>query len=377
LERKIRSVRPTRIGDDDVVSTKAMQSPRVPGDDSRWHAVMTRDAAADGRVYYSVSTTGVFCRPSCWSRRPRREHVRFHASAAEALRAGYRPCLRCRPTGESLAQTHVALVTNACALLDSTATPVRLATLAAQAGLSPYHFHRLFKRVTGVTPREFADARRRARLDGALKKRGRITDAIYDAGFGSAGHFYGKAAAALGMTPRQYRSGGENMEIQYAVSRCSLGHVLVAQSTRGVCAILLGDDAGTLVRDLEGRFPRARLVLGRRALDASLRSVVGHLNAPESALELPLDVRGTAFQQRVWRALRDIAPGTTRTYADIARVLDQPTAARAVAAACAANPLAVAVPCHRVVRGDGSLAGYRWGVDRKKELLRREASRHQ
>ena len=353
-----------------------MPSPRVPADDSRWHAVMTRDATADGRFYYSVSTTGVFCRPSCSSRRPRREHVRFHRSAAEALGAGFRPCLRCRPTGESLAQTHVALVTKACALLDSTAAAVPLATLAARAKLSPYHFHRLFKRVTGVTPREFADARRRARLDGALRKQVRITDAIYDAGFGSAGHFYGNAGSALGMTPRQYRSGGENMDIQYAVSRCSLGHVLVARSTRGVCAILLGDDAGTLVRDLEGRFPRARLVMGRRALDASLRSVVGHLDAPQSALDLPLDVRGTAFQQRVWRALRDIAPGTTRTYTDIARALDQPTAARAVAAACAANPLALAVPCHRVVRGDGSLAGYRWGVDRKKELLRREASRH-
>ena len=353
-----------------------MQSPRVPLDDSRWRAVTTRDAAADGRFYYSVSTTGVFCRPSCASRCPRREHVRFHGSTAEALCAGYRPCLRCRPTGESLAQKHVALVTEACALLDSTTAAVPLATLAARAGLSPYHFHRLFKRVTGVTPREFADARRRARLDGALRKQVRITDAIYDAGFGSAGHFYANAGAALGMTPRQYRSGGENMDIQYAVSRCSLGRVLVAQSTRGVCAILLGDDAGTLVRDLEARFPRARLVMGRRALDASLRAVVAHLDAPESALDVPLDVRGTAFQQRVWRALRDIAPGTTRTYADIARALDRPTAARAVAAACAANPLAVAVPCHRVVRGDGSLAGYRWGVDRKKELLRREASRH-
>jgi AraC family transcriptional regulator of adaptative response/methylated-DNA-[protein]-cysteine methyltransferase len=352
-----------------------MPSTRVPVDESRWQAVMTRDRHSDGRFFYSVSTTGVFCRPSCPSRRPRREHVRFHGSAADAMRAGHRPCLRCKPTGESLAQTHVALVTKACALLDSTATTVPLATLAARAELSPYHFHRLFKRVTGVTPREFAAARRRARLAGALRTQPRITDAIYDAGFSSAGHFYAKAGAALGMTPGQYRSGGEHMDIRYAVSRCSLGHLLVAQTTRGVCAILIGDDAGTLVRDLEARFPRAHLVMGRRALEASLEAVVAHLDAPDTAFDLPLDVRGTAFQQRVWRALRDITPGTTSTYSAIARALGHPTAARAVAAACAANPLAVAVPCHRVVRGDGSLAGYRWGVDRKQELLRREASR--
>jgi AraC family transcriptional regulator of adaptative response/methylated-DNA-[protein]-cysteine methyltransferase len=343
--------------------------------DSRWAAVAARDVRADGTFFYSVSTTGVYCRPSCGARRPRPEHVRFHATAEAAEAAGFRPCRRCRPDGPPPERVQAARIAQACRLLERAEpgqTP-RLSTLARHAGLSPYHFHRLFKAATGLTPRRYAAAHRASRVRRALEKGdGTVTEAMYDAGFSSGSRFYEASDAMLGMTPTRYRNGGVQTEIRFAVGECSLGSILVAQSARGVCAILLGDDPGALVRDLQDRFPRATFVGGDRAFEQTIARVVSLVEHPARRFDLPLDLQGTAFQQRVWQALRKIPIGTTATYADIAARIGAPAAARAVAQACSRNPVAVAIPCHRVVRMDGSLSGYRWGVERKKALLERE-----
>lgn len=246
----------------------------------------------------------------------------------------------------------------------------KLEELAEQAGLSPHHFHRVFKGVTGLTPREYAVAHRDRRVREELdRRRGTITDAMYEAGFSSSGRFYEHVPQRLGMTPSEYRSGGANTEIRFAVGECSLGSILVAQSDRGVCAIWLGDDPDRLSRDLQDRFPRATLVGGDPAFEKTVATVIGFVERPALGLDLPLDVRGTAFQQRVWQALRRVPPGRTVTYAELARRIGVPSGTRAVAGACAANMLAVAIPCHRVVRTDGSVSGYRWGVERKRTLL--------
>jgi AraC family transcriptional regulator of adaptative response/methylated-DNA-[protein]-cysteine methyltransferase len=263
-----------------------------------------------------------------------------------------------------------------CRLIDAPDAPPSLADLAARAKMSPYHFHRVFKAVTGVTPRAYAAAGRTARVRRELRDAKKsVTEAIYDAGFGSGSRFYETSAATLGMTPRDYRAGGAYQQIRFAVAECSLGSVLIAQSARGLCAILLGDDPAALVRDLQDRFPRATLVGADAAFERTIARVIGFLETPARGLDLPLDVRGTAFQQRVWQALRAIPAGTTLSYAEIAARIGQPGAARGVAQACAANALAVAIPCHRVVRTDGSLSGYRWGVERKRQLLAKERAR--
>jgi AraC family transcriptional regulator of adaptative response/methylated-DNA-[protein]-cysteine methyltransferase len=340
---------------------------------ARWQAVLDRDRSADGRFVYSVSTTGVYCRPWCPSRRPLRRHVRFHGTAAEAAREGFRPCRRCRPDELQGAGASARRVAEICRTLERAAAPPRLVSLAARAGLSPSHFHRVFKAATGLTPRAYFAAHRGARVRRALVEEGRrVTDAIYDAGFSSAGRFYESAPRMLGMSPTQYRAGGAGAAIRFAVGECSLGSVLVAQTAKGVCAVMLGDDPEALVRELQDRFPRGTLIGGDRSFERTVAAVVGYIEAPSRGLDLPLDVRGTAFQQRVWRALAAIPAGTTMTYAELAARLRMPHAARAVGSACAANPVAVAIPCHRVVRTDGSLAGYRWGIDRKRALLERE-----
>ncbi len=347
---------------------------RIPTEqDARWAAVVARDARADGTFYYSVSTTGVYCRPSCPSRRANPKNVRFHASTADAERAGFRPCQRCRPGQPSVAEVHAATVGNICRWLARAERIPTLEALAKRAGLSPYYFHRVFKAVTGLTPRAYAEAVRARRIRRTLKRSKSVTDAIYEAGFNSAGRFYHTADRFLGMSPRNYRAGGAGAEIHFAVGECSLGSILVAQSARGICAILLGDDPDALVKDLQDRFPRARLVGGDPSFEEVVARVVGFVEAPAIGLQLPLDVRGTAFQQRVWQALSEIPIGATATYADIAGRLGTPRSTRAVAQACAANPLAVAIPCHRVIKTDGSLSGYRWGIDRKQALLDREA----
>ena len=343
-------------------------------DAARWEAVRRRDRAADGAFWYSVRTTGVYCRPSCAARLPRRENVAFHATPAAAEKAGFRPCKRCRPTEAALAEGQAQAVAQACRLIERSDEMPTLAALARHAGMSRFHFHRVFKAVTGVTPKAFADAHRARRVRAALAGKSSVTAAIYDAGFNSSGRFYAASPALLGMTPKDFRAGGAGAEIRFAVGQCSLGSILVAATRKGICAISLGDDADALLRDLQDRFPKARLIGGDRAFERTVARVVGFIEAPARGLDLPLDVRGTAFQQKVWQALRKIPPGTTATYSEIAKRIGRPKAVRAVGQACANNAIAVAIPCHRVVRTDGSLSGYRWGLARKRALIDREVA---
>lgn len=341
--------------------------------DQRWSTVVARDPKADGKFYYSVRTTGVYCRPSCGSRTPRPENVRFFLTAAEAEQAGFRPCKRCKPDQPSLVEQHAELVASLCRQIESAETPPSLAVLAQAAGMSTFHVHRVFKAVTGLTPKTYAAAHRANKIRDELVRRGSVTDAIYGAGYNSNGRFYEESNRLLGMTPTTFRSGGDKAAIRFALGQCSLGAILVAASERGVCAILIGDDPETLACDLQDRFPKADLIGGDAGFEEWVAKVVGFVEMPKLGLDLPLDIRGTAFQQRVWRALREIPAGSTVSYTEIAQRIGSPKAVRAVAGACAANALAVAIPCHRVVRNDGNLSGYRWGVERKRALLEREA----
>lgn len=343
------------------------------GDDARWAAVRARDASADGSFYYSVKTTGVYCRPSCAARPAKPENVAFHATAAAAERAGFRPCKRCKPDQPPLAERQAGQVAALCRLIESSEQVPTLEELASHAGLSAFHTHRMFKAVTGVTPKAYAAAHRAHRVRGELRTRGTVTEAIYGAGYNSPARFYEQSNAVLGMTPTRYRAGGRDLEIRFAIGACTLGSILVAATPRGVCAILLGDDPQELAHDLERRFPRARLIGADAGFEQLVAQVVGMVEQPRLGTKLPLDIRGTAFQQRVWKALCRIPAGKTASYAAIASRIGAPRAVRAVAQACAANALAVAIPCHRVVRTDGDLSGYRWGVERKRELLDREA----
>jgi AraC family transcriptional regulator of adaptative response/methylated-DNA-[protein]-cysteine methyltransferase len=341
-------------------------------DESRWQAVVRRDRAADGVFYYAVRTTGVYCRPSCAARLAKRANVRFFTTCAQAERAGFRPCRRCRPDQAPLAKRQQDAVARACRLIEEAADAPKLTDLARSVGMSRFHFHRVFKKFTGVTPKAYAAAHRAGRLRDELGRGATVTEAIYGAGFRSNGRFYAYSTEQLGMTPTAFRGGGDGATIRFAVGECSLGSVLVAASDKGVCAIFLGDDPNALARNLQDRFPKARIVGADATFDRWVAQAVGLVEQPALGLDLPLDIRGTAFQVRVWEALRQIPPGSTASYVEIAERIGQPKAARAVARACAANPIAVAIPCHRVVRTDASLSGYRWGVERKAELLRRE-----
>jgi AraC family transcriptional regulator of adaptative response/methylated-DNA-[protein]-cysteine methyltransferase len=316
----------------------------------------------------------VFCRPSCAARTARPENVRFHATCADAERAGFRPCKRCKPEQPSLVEKHAAKVVEICRLIENAETIPSLEELARRAGLSTFHFHRVFKAATGLTPKAYATARRARRVRKELDESGTVTDAIFGAGYNSGGRFYEKSNEMLGMTPSSYRAGGANTAIRFAIGECSLGSILVAASERGVCAILMGDDPDALARDLQDRFPRAELIGGDKAFEKTVAKVVGFVEAPGLGLDLPLDVRGTAFQQRVWQALGKIPAGSTVSYTEVANRIGSPQSARAVAQACAANAIAVAIPCHRVVRNDGALSGYRWGIERKRALLEKETS---
>jgi AraC family transcriptional regulator of adaptative response/methylated-DNA-[protein]-cysteine methyltransferase len=341
--------------------------------DPRWMKLVTRDAGADGGFVYSVATTGVYCRPSCPARTPNPRNVAFHADPAAAEAAGFRPCKRCRPTEPPLAERQAAIVAVACRRIEAAEEPLSLGELADGAGLSPHHFHRMFKSITGLTPKGYGDAHRARRVREALGKGAQVTEALYDAGFGSSGRFYAAADGALGMLPAAYRKGGASAEIRYGIGDSSLGRVLAAASERGVCCIMLGDDDGELIADLGRRFPNARTIAADEDFQSTIDAVVALVEEPEQGLSLPLDIRGTAFQRRVWQALQAIPAGETRSYAGLARDIGEPRAARAVAAACAANKLAVAVPCHRVIHSNGSDSGYRWGVERKRALLAKEA----
>lgn len=340
--------------------------------DPRWQDVVARNAKADGKFVYSVKTTGVYCRPSCAARLAKPENVRFHATPAEAERAGFRACKRCKPNEASLGERWQTLVTEACRRIEVSEEMPKLADLAARAGLSQSHFHRLFKSIAGVTPKDYAAGHRAERLRKELAQSGSVTEAIYGAGFNSSGRFYATSNEVLGMTPRAFRDGGIDATIHFAVGECSLGSFLVAKSEKGVCAILFGEEPEALVRELQDRFPKAQLIGGDEGFEDIVAKVVGLVEEPAKGLDLPLDIRGTAFQQRVWQALRRIPAGKTVTYAEIARSIGAPKAVRAVGAACGANPIGIAIPCHRVVRSDGGLAGYYWGVERKQKLIERE-----
>jgi len=353
------------------------REPTVPAparEEKRWQAVQRRDPAFDGQFLFAVRTTGIYCRPSCASRPAKRENVTFFETAAHAEKAGYRACKRCRPDKLSAPDPQVEAVKRACERIEQAEEAPKLAELAARVGLSPYHFHRVFKAITGVTPKAYAAQTRAGRAADGLRTAGTVTEAIYDAGFNSSSRFYESTEARLGMTPSAVRRGGAGARIRFAVGEASLGAVLVAATDKGVCAILLGDDPEALVRELQDRFPRAELEGGDVDFERMVAQVVGLVEAPGQRLDLPLDIRGTAFQQKVWAALSAIPAGKTATYAEIARAIGQPKAVRAVAQACGANPLAVAIPCHRVVRSDGDLSGYRWGVERKRKLIDREAA---
>jgi AraC family transcriptional regulator, regulatory protein of adaptative response / methylated-DNA-[protein]-cysteine methyltransferase len=336
--------------------------------ETRWNAVLERDARADGRFVFAVETTGIYCRPSCPARRPLRKNVTFFDDGAAARRMGFRACKRCHPDGVA---ARAAMVERVCRRLGRAEELPSLAELARAEGLSPAHFQRAFKTETGLSPHDFARGLRAQRFRHQLKRSKTVSDAIYEAGFNSSGRAY--ESASLGMTPTGFKQGGAGETIRFAVGECSLGAILVAATARGVCAILLGDAPEPLVEDLQRRFPRAELVGGDTGFERSVAEVVGFVEAPRLGLSLPLDLRGTAFQQRVWKALARLPAGKTSTYAGLAKAIGNPKAVRAVAGAVAANPIAVAIPCHRVIRTDGALSGYRWGVERKKALLAREA----
>ena len=348
-------------------------SPAIdPVEEDRWQAVLARDRSRDADFVFAVRTTGIYCKPSCAARVPKRSNVSFFATPTQARAAGFRACLRCKPDSAA-AEPHVEAVRRACLHADAAAEPLSLAEMADAAGLSRYHFLRVFKQVTGLTPMAYQHAKRRGRVVDGLAAAPSITAALYDAGFSSSSRFYADAGAMLGMTPRAWRSGGAGETIRCAAAPCALGVVLVAATQKGVCAIEFGDSAHDLAARLRARLPQARFVAADDAFRGWVERVVGYVREPRGALELPLDIRGTAFQQRVWQALREIPAGATATYAQIAARVGVPQGARGVAQACAANAVAVAVPCHRVVRADGGVGGYRWGVERKRALLRRES----
>ncbi|MDF0545922.1 bifunctional DNA-binding transcriptional regulator/O6-methylguanine-DNA methyltransferase Ada [Sphingobium sp. H39-3-25] len=340
--------------------------------DPRWARIVARDKSADGEFWYTVNTTGIYCRPSCPSRGCNPKNVTIHDTLESAQRTGFRACKRCKPDGPAAEVANAGIVTRACRLIEESETVPSLTELAEGLALSPGYFHRIFKAHTGLTPRAYAAAHRTKRVREALAGENSVTEAIYDAGFNSSGRFYESSNAMLGMTPSRFRDGGAKEEIRFAIGETTLGAILVASSAKGVAAILLGDDPDTLARDLQDRFPKATLIGADADYEAVIAKVVGFVEAPQVGLDLPLDVRGTAFQQRVWQALRDIPLGQTLSYSDVATRIGAPNAMRAVAGACAANKLAIAIPCHRVVRNDGALSGYAWGVERKRAILDRE-----
>jgi len=351
-----------------------MRNPTLMTDEDRWLAVLARDPHADAQFVFAVQTTGIFCRPSCRARHALRKNVRFYPDAQHAVQAGFRPCKRCMPDKRDPQEQKLAKVEHACRLLEQDPA-LTLEKLAQQVAMSPFHFHRLFKSVTGMTPKAWQQAARGQRLRTALAQGDKITDAVLAAGFPDSSSYYRKASDALGMTAKQYRKG--DAVVRYAIDDCSLGRCLVAESERGICAILLGDNDAELVEELATVFPKAEHAPLDDAFARRIHQVIASIDDRAVPLALPLDIRGTAFQQRVWQALRHIPCGETASYQQVAQAIGQPGAVRAVAGACAANTLAIVIPCHRVVRSDGALSGYRWGTERKALLLKREAKRQE
>ncbi|HUZ01713.1 MAG TPA: bifunctional DNA-binding transcriptional regulator/O6-methylguanine-DNA methyltransferase Ada [Thermomicrobiaceae bacterium] len=342
-------------------------------DAERWQAVEARAAGADGRFVYAVRSTGIYCRPSCPSRRPGREQTVFFPDPATAEDSGFRPCRRCRPEQAIAPRAELVRRTSAWIEEHVDESPT-LADLGQALGVSPAHLQRTFKQSTGVSPRQYAEAVRLERIKARLKEGDDVTTALYDAGYGSSSSLYERAPAALGMTPRTYGRRGEGMAIGYAIADCSLGRVLVAATARGICAVSFGEGDRELAALLEREYPAADVRRDGDALEEWVRLVVARIDGDPVSAEVPLDVRATAFQARVWAALRRIPRGEVRSYGQVAAELGEPSAVRAVATACASNPAAVVIPCHRVVRSDGTLGGYRWGTERKQRLLERERS---
>jgi len=340
-------------------------------DEDRWDAVCAREAAADGAFRFAVRTTGVYCRPQCAARRPLRKNVEFFERGTDAEAAGYRACKRCLPDGVPEA-AHIALIDAACREIETAERLPTLADLALRANRSPFYFQRLFKRIVGVSPREYGAAKRAEQLRDGLGAQRSVTTAIHDAGFGSSSRAYEIAPQTLGMSPGAYRDRGRGMQVAYAIAQTPLGWIGIAATQHGVAAIELGDKRDDVRDRVRARFANAELREDDAALRGNLEIVLAYIKRPSLGLRLPLDVQGTAFQRRVWRALTEIAPGQRASYAEVARAIGDPNASRAVATACASNPVALAIPCHRVVRGDGAIGGYRWGEDRKRTLLEAE-----
>ncbi len=352
-----------------------MREAKVSGKGNYWQAVLARDSQFDGRFVFAVRSTGIYCRPSCPARRPSREQVAFYSIPEAAEQAGFRPCRRCRPREVPDGRPEAKLVRRLCELLSSDVDgPVTLEELSARTSLSPFHLHRTFKRLMGITPHQYAEAVRLNRLKDDLRNGKPLTEAIYDAGYGSSSRLYEQARSRLGMTPATYRHRGAGMSIHFSVVPCHLGRLLVAATERGVCAVRLGESAAALEAGLRAEYSKATILRDPRPVKEWVTRILRHLQGQEPQLDLPLDIQATAFQRRVWRALQTIPYGCTRSYQEIARSIGRPRAVRAAANACAANPVAVVIPCHRVVRKGGDLGGYRWGVKRKRALLRLEAS---
>jgi AraC family transcriptional regulator, regulatory protein of adaptative response / methylated-DNA-[protein]-cysteine methyltransferase len=355
------------------MSTRSTESDR---EQSYWHAVEAKDGARDGEFVYAVRSTGVYCRPSCPSRRPKRENVQFFALPELAESAGFRSCRRCHPENTATADPQVEMVRSICRFIEShSSEQLSLDLLAEQGRISPYHLHRTFKRIAGVTPRQYADACRAEKFKSQLKSGDSVTRAMYEAGYGSSRGLYEHAPERLGMTPASYRRRGKGMRIGYTIVDCPLGQLLVGATERGICAVRLGDSRRVLEEDLLAEFPEAEIAPASPALDRSTAKILAHLEGRRPDLDLPLDIQATAFQARVWEELRAIPYGSTASYSDVAKAIGRPTAVRAVARACATNPVALVIPCHRVVREDRSLGGYRWGLDRKRSLLEQERTK--
>lgn len=343
-------------------------------DDQRWNAVIERDAGWNGKFVYAVRTTGIYCRPTCPSRRPFRANVEFFETTDAAEAAGYRPCQRCHPQTDERIEPQLDLIVEVCRYLEAQSErPPTLSELSRRFAISPFHLQRTFKRIVGVSPRQYADAIRQGRLKAFLRDEATVTDALYAAGYGGSSRLYEQVDHALGMTPIHYRKGGEAMKIRYTITPCRLGYLLVAATERGVCKISLGGSEDELLRDLADEFPSAQVTRDGESLALWVSALVEYTDGDRTALDLPLDIQATGFQRKVWEALRTIPYGSTRSYQEVAAMIGQPTAARAVASACASNPVAMAIPCHRVVRQNGDLSGYRWGIERKRALLAHEA----
>lgn len=341
--------------------------------DAFWQAVQTKDARYDGSFVFAVKSTGIYCRPSCPSRLPKRDGVSFFHHPEAAEKAGFRACRRCRPNEALKVDPKVELVERVCRFLDSSQeeTPT-LAQMSAEVGVSPFHLQRTFKRLMGISPRQYAAAARIRRFKTGIHEGKSVTTALYDAGFGSSSRLYERTGSELGMTPAIYRRGGQGLTINYTTLPCELGRLLVAATTHGICAVRLGDTDEKLEADLRAEYPGAEIINSQSTLAPAVQKLLNYLAGKQPVIDLPLDIQATAFQAQVWKNLRAIPYGETRSYSELARAMGQPTAVRAVARACASNPVALIVPCHRVIRSDSSLGGYRWGIERKKRLLEQE-----